>query len=92
MNVQLFDYDDTDINSIYSYAKKLEGMTFHEVLDEYERSPIKSYRDKLYDVCDSFANMVVKEESVSYDTGVSLNDKAKGQLGNFIEKYYFGYD
>lgn len=21
-----------------------------------------------------------------------MNDKAKGQLGNFIEKYYFGYD
>ena len=28
----LFDYDDTDINSIFEYAKKLEGMTFQQVM------------------------------------------------------------
>ena len=86
--MRLFDYDDGDINSIYLYAKKLEGMTFHEILDEYRKSPIKSYEDKLHDTYNTFA----KEEVVSYNTDVSLNKKAKGQLGNFIEKYYFGYD
>ena len=84
--MKLFDYDDTDINSIYSYAKKLEGMTFHEVLDEYERSPIKSYGGKLYEAYANFENMVVREKTVEYGFGASLNDKAKGQLGNFIEK------
>lgn len=90
--MKLFDYDDTDINSIYSYAKKLEGMTFHEVLEEYEKSPIKSYGGNLYDAYANFENMVVREKTVEYGFGASLNDKAKGQLGNFIEKYYFGYD
>ena len=41
--MKLFDYDDADINSIYSYAKKLEGMTFHEILDEYEQIMIEEY-------------------------------------------------
>ena len=85
--MKLFDYDDTDINSIYDYAKKLEGMTFREVLGEYEISPIKSYSDK-----DKFETITVKEETSGYSTDVALNKKAKGQLGNFIEKYYFGYD
>lgn len=62
------------------------------MLDEYERSSIKSYGEKLYDAYAYFENMVVREKTVEYDTGASLNDKEKGQLGNFIEKYYFGYD
>lgn len=92
MYMKLFDYDDRDINSIFRYAKKLEGMTFHEVLTEYEKSPIKSYNDNLYDEYGQFKTMIVKEESASYDAGATLNENAKGQLGNFIEKYYFGYD
>lgn len=90
--MKLFDYDDTDINSIFSYAKKLEGMTFHEILSEYKKSKIKRYGDKLYNVYDSFENMKVDEDNGSYNTNVSMNEKAKGQLGNLIEKYYFGYD
>lgn len=39
----LFDYDDTNIDSIFKYAKKLEGMTFQEVLDEYKKSSQKIY-------------------------------------------------
>ena len=31
----LFDYDDTNIDSIFEYAKKLEGMTFQQVIEEY---------------------------------------------------------
>lgn len=48
--MQLFDYDDSNIKSVYSYAKKLEGMTFNDILEEYERSPIKKYGAKLYDI------------------------------------------
>ena len=90
--MKLFDYDDADINSIYSYAKKLEGMTFHEILDEYEKSPIKSYSKQTYTENNNFENMIVKEEKVEYSAKPLLNKKAKGQLGNLIEKYYFGYN
>lgn len=37
----LFDYDDTNIDSIVEYAKKLEGMTFQQIIEEYNRSPKK---------------------------------------------------
>lgn len=92
MVMRLFDYDDTDIESIFSYAKKLEGMTFHEVLAEYERSSIKSYSNTLHDTYNNFDSIMVKEESTIYGADETLNERAKGQLGNFIEKYYFGYD
>ena len=90
--MQLFDYDDSNIKSVYSYAKKLEGMTFNDILEEYERSPIKKYGAKLYDI-DCSTN--INESPTVYGEGnknLSLNSKSKGQLGNFIEKYYFGYE
>ena len=39
----LFDYDDTSIESILNYAKKLKNKTFREILNEYENSPVKKY-------------------------------------------------
>ena len=86
--MKLFDYDDSNIESIYSYAKQLEGMTFHEILNEYEKSPYKSYEDNKR----NSNTMVVKEQSGTYTVAPSFNENAKGQLGNLIEKYYFGYD
>ena len=80
----LFDYDDTNLESIFNYAKKLEGMTFQEVLNEYNNSVQKLYinpREKHNDNCsENYSENVVVE-----------NTNAKGQLGNFIERYYFGY-
>ena len=29
----LFDYDDTNINSVLNYAKKIENMTFRDILN-----------------------------------------------------------
>ena len=80
----LFDYDDTNIDSIFKYAKKLEGMTFQEVLDEYKKSSQKLYINPLK----------ASDEISDYDN--SYNDTlpskgAKGQLGNILERYYFGY-
>ena len=80
----LFDYDDTNIDSIFKYAKKLEGMTFQEVLDEYKKSSQKIYINPLQ----------TSNEISDYDN--SYNDTlpskgAKGQLGNILERYYFGY-
>lgn len=77
----LFDYDDKSIDSIYQYAKKLEGMTFQEILDEYENSSQKYYINPQ----DTY--LKVAEEQFQYNVP---NKKAKGQLGNFLERYYFG--
>lgn len=90
--MKLFDYDDTNIESVFSYAKKLEGMTYQEIVDEYEKSPIKSYGMGMYDTYERFDSMMIKEDSASYEAGSSFNKNAKGQLGNLIEKYYFGYN
>lgn len=77
----LFDYDDTNIESIYNYAKKLEGMTFQEILDEYESSDAKYY------VNPKTLGTSVAEPPAPF----KYNTKAKGQLGNFLEEFYFGY-
>lgn len=90
--MRLFDYDDSDIESVYSYAKKLEGMTFKEILEEYEKSPIKSYGTNLSDIDQYSGSMIVKEGFSEYITDSTFNKRAKGQLGSFIEKYFFGYD
>ena len=80
----LFDYDNTDRMSILEYARKMIGKTFNDLLDEYDKSPYKSY--------DEFKNVkngsfYIKEDSSIY----SAKPKAKGELGNFIEQFYFGY-
>lgn len=80
----LFDYDDTNIDSIYEYAKKLEGMTFQQVLDEYNGSSQKHY------VNIKHSSFKIAEPQVPYGETIP-NKKAKGQLGNFLERFYFGY-
>ena len=82
----LFDYDDRFISSIFEYAKQLEKMTFRQVKEEFDKSYIKSYHNNY----DSSEPAMVSEPSVKY--GASFNYAAKGQLGNFIERFYFGYD
>ena len=66
----LFDYDSSSPESILTYAKDLEGMTFLDVKKRY-----LAYYNRLHEL-----------------TEESINDtNAKGQLGNFLEEYYFGY-
>ncbi len=86
MKNMLFDYDDNDINSIYSYAKKLESRTFREIKNEFEESGLNFY-------CNPNENNNVKSVKVvkENETGYITNIKAKGQLGGFLERYYFGY-
>lgn len=64
--MNLFDYDPTSEESIYAYAKQLEGMTFSDIQQRYFE-----YTKQVDDI--------------------HKNKKAKGQLGNLIEEYYFGY-
>lgn len=66
----LFDYDSSSPESILTYAKALEGMTFLDVKKRY-----LNYYNRLHELTED-----------------SINDtNAKGQLGNFLEEYYFGY-
>lgn len=76
----LFDYDIKDSESILDYASKLEDRTFRDIYDEYLESPRKSYFDT------ESTSSKLDEEKYVYSTN------AKGQLGNFLEKYYFGYN
>lgn len=80
--IMLFDYDDTSEDSIYQYAKKLEGMTFQQIMDAFNNSEQKYYRNT------KNQSFKVAEDTFSYTVPDS---KAKGQLGNVIERYYFGY-
>lgn len=78
----LFDYDDENEKSIYEYAKNLESKTFQDIIDEYNESPIKSYNSLHNPLSPTIAED---------DGGYLRNENAKGELGNLLEKYYFGY-
>lgn len=80
----LFDYDETDERSILLYAKGMENHTYNEILDECKEY-IKEF--ELGKVSNRDTKFV---ESLKEDKFIK-NTNAKGQLGNFIEKYYFGY-
>lgn len=86
MKSKLFDYDDRDLKSVFYYAKQLENMTFNDVKEIFENNKDKRYINKYEDDIE----YVVAEEDFSY--GASMNERAKGQLGNFIERFYFGYE
>lgn len=85
----LFDYDDSDIESIFNYAKRLESMTFREIEDLFEQSNQKYYVNPNDHSNSNFQtqSLMLKETEGGYIT----NPKAKGQLGGFLERKYFGY-
>lgn len=80
----LFDYDNTNEQSIFEYAKKLEGKTFREILSIYNHSIYKTYEDRKNNITCSNSS---KGNAADYTT----NPNAKGELGGFLEKHYFGY-
>lgn len=82
--MELFNYDDSDIKSIITYAKKLEHKTFREIVEAYEHSDIKIYHNPKDT---NFIGDLTKADVVSYIN----SEKAKGQLGGLIEQCYFGY-
>lgn len=80
----LFDYDINDEKSIISYAKKMEGMTYNDILTLCKDYLVAYDEGKIHNRNDEFVNHLRKEKFIN-------KDSAKGQLGNFIELYYFGY-
>ena len=53
MKEQLFDYDDSDINSVVDYSKVLLNYRFGQIVEEYQKSPYKTY--------DDFQNKIVSD-------------------------------
>ena len=81
----LFDYDDTDLNSVLNYAKKMENSTFRDILNLCKEYILEADNGNKMNRSEKFIN------SLKNDKLLTLNN-AKGQLGNFIEKFYFGYE
>ena len=78
MKNYLFDYDDNNLESVLNYSQKLLDKPFAQIIEEYTQSPYKTHRD--------FQNEVASDR---VDKEISM--KSKGQYGNYIEKYFYGY-
>lgn len=78
MEKQLFDYDDSDLQSVVDYSQTLLNKKFEQVIEKYQSTPYKTYAD--------FQSKTVSDFK---DKEISL--KSKGQYGNNIEKYFYGY-
>ena len=40
-----FDYNDSDITSIIDYSQLLLNRKFSQIIDDYQRTPYKTYED-----------------------------------------------
>ena len=78
MKQNLFNYNDEDIDSVVNYSHKLLNRKFAEVMEEYNRSLYKTYED--------YQNQEAKEYEKK-----EIKPSSKGQYGNYIERYYYGY-
>ncbi|HFH9840402.1 TPA: Sau3AI family type II restriction endonuclease [Streptococcus suis] len=78
MEKHLFNYDETDIQSILDYSQHLLDRTLGEIIAEYRVSPYKTYRD-------------FQDGTISEIVDKEISMKSKGQYGNYIEKYFYGY-
>lgn len=80
----LFEYDETNIDSIKQYANKLIGITYNDIL-KMCREYIQAYDNGLVHTREQeFVDSLRNDKLIT-------NINAKGQLGTFLEKYYFGY-
>ncbi|PAO73872.1 DNA mismatch repair protein MutH [Streptococcus agalactiae] len=78
MDNYLFDYDDNNIESVMNYSQHLLDKPFSKIIEEYTNSLYKSHSD--------FQNKLISEV---VEKEISM--KSKGQYGNYIEKYFYGY-
>ncbi|WEV45235.1 Sau3AI family type II restriction endonuclease [Streptococcaceae bacterium ESL0687] len=80
MDSYLFDYDDESVDSLVEYSENLLGKKFSEVIDEYEKNPYETYENRSLNI--------VCEDRIS----TRINPKSKGQYGNYMERYFYGYE
>lgn len=81
----LFDYDDTNINSVLNYAKKIENMTFRDILNLCKEYLTDAKNGNEMNRSDKFIHSLKTDKLLT-------SENSKGQLGNIIEKFYFGYE
>lgn len=75
--MELFNYDDSDIESIYKYAQKVVGVEFAKILEAFQESTYKTYQDYI-------------NQTPSSTLDKKISSTSKGRYGTYIEKYYFG--
>ena len=78
MEQRLFNYNDEDIDSVINYSHQLLNRTFADVMEEYNHSLYKTYEDYQNQEPNEYEEKEIKPTS-------------KGQYGNYIERYFFGY-
>ncbi|MFX3643691.1 Sau3AI family type II restriction endonuclease [Streptococcus suis] len=78
MKKQLFDYDETDIKSVVDYSQMLLDKSLGQIIADYQETPYKTYSD-------------FHSKTVSTVEDKEISVKSKGQYGNYIEKYFYGY-
>ena len=78
MKNQLFDYDDSSIESVLEYSQHLLDKPFLEIINSYKKSSYKTYED-------------FQTKTISNVSNKEISMKSKGQYGNYIEKYFYGY-
>lgn len=78
MKKQLFDYDETDIKSVVDYSQILLDKSLGQIIADYQETPYKNYSD-------------FHSKTVSTVEDKEISMKSKGQYGNYIEKYFYGY-
>lgn len=78
MEKQLFDYDDSNLQSVVDYSQILLNKKFKQVIEKFQSTPYKTYAD-------------FQSKTVSDFKDKEISIKSKGQYGNYIEKYFYGY-
>lgn len=78
MEQRLFNYNDEDIDSVINYSHQLLNRKFADVMEEYNHSLYKTYEDYQNQEANEYEEKEIKPTS-------------KGQYGNYIERYFFGY-
>ncbi|TGY51341.1 MutH/Sau3AI family endonuclease [Ligilactobacillus murinus] len=78
MKKELFDYNDSDINSIIDYSQLLLNRKFSQIIDDYQQTPYKTYED-------------YQTKTASKISESKISTKSKGKYGNYIEQYFYGY-
>ena len=78
MEKQLFDYDETNIKSVVDYSQILLDKSLGQIIADYQETPYKTYSD-------------FHSKTVSTVEDKEISVKSKGQYGNYIEKYFYGY-
>lgn len=78
MKKELFDYNDSDIDSIIDYSQLLLNRKFSQIIDDYQQTPYKTYED-------------YQTKTASKISESKISTKSKGKYGNYIEQYFYGY-